>query len=263
MNNTPQLRVYTGVKAWDTIWKWKFFAGPPSPDEEAGRALHSLLSPLKLNTVLDCSCGLGQTTFALAKLGYRVDGADASGVAVKLSTDLAAARHQKVRFFRSRWEKLPDATKRKYDCVYNDSFEWCPTRASLHASAEGIHSVLKRGGHFVFKGDHQWSDGKKPDVDAELRSAGRFEALPICERDGVKLTTFVSRERIPDGILGNRIHVVEQDGITRVEVASSPDIRKWMWQDFVDILTDVGFTKVYTHNAKSKTGPTYLNVAEK
>ncbi len=263
MKSTPQLRVYTGAKAWDTIWKWKFFADPPSPDRPAAQALHSLLGPLKVKTVLDCSCGLGSTTFALADVGYSVDGSDASSLAVKLCSKLALARDLKVSFFRSRWDKLPDAAKRKYDCVYNDSFEWCPTRASLRASAKGVHSVLKRGGHFVFKGDHQWSDGTRPDVDAELRSAGRFEALPICERDGIRLTTFVSRERIPDGILGNRIHVVEQDGITRVEIASSPDIRKWMWQDFVDILTDVGFRKVYTHKAKSKAGPTYLNVAEK
>jgi SAM-dependent methyltransferase len=263
MNETPQLRIYTGIKAWDTIWKWVFFAGPPSPDKEAGQALHSLLSPLKAKTVLDCSCGLGQTTFALADLGYRVEGADASGVAVKLSADLAAARHQKVRFFRSRWDKLSGATTRKYDCVYNDSFDWCPTRASMLASAKGIHSILKRGGSFVFWGDHQSSGGIKPNADAELRSAGRFEPLPTCERDGVKLTTIVSRERIPDGILGNRIHVIEERGTTRIEVASSPDIQRWVWQDYVDILTDVGFKKVYSHKRKGKGYPEYLNVAEK
>lgn len=113
MTETPRIKVLTGVKAWDTIWKWTFFAGPPSPDKDSAQVLHALLLPLKVKTVLDGSCGLGQTAFALADLGCRVDGADASGVAVKLATDLAAMRHQKVRFFRSRWDKLSDIAARK------------------------------------------------------------------------------------------------------------------------------------------------------
>ena len=201
---------------------------PPSPDIDAAHALHSLLRRLKVKAVLDCSCGLGQTTFALSGLCYHVEGSDASSIAIELASDLAETRDQHIRCFRYRWDTLGHAAQRKYDCVYNDSFEWAPTRASMRASATGIHSVLKSGGRFVFWGDHQWSNYTRPDVDAEFRSADRFEALPVDEHNGVKLTTLVSRERIPDGIPGNRIHIVEENGATRIEVASAPDIRKWI-----------------------------------
>lgn len=91
MTRIPQVRVYTGTKAWDVIWKWNWFVGDQSLDEEEARALHPVLKRLNVKTLLDCSCGLGETTVALAALGYRVDGSDASGTAIKCATELAAS----------------------------------------------------------------------------------------------------------------------------------------------------------------------------
>jgi len=259
MTRIPKVRVYTGTKAWDVIWRWTWFAGDQSLDEEAARALHPVLRRLNVKTLLDCSCGLGETTLALAALGYRVDGSDASGTAIKCATQLATGTGLAARFFRSRWEKLGQTAGRKYDCVLNDSIDWCPTRRALRASAKGIHSVLKRGGTFLFQGSNESSRDTEAEIAHELRKEGRFQAYhPVCERDGLKLTVLNSLERIPDGLLGNRIHIVEEADNVRVQVASTPDIRRWTWPDYVDVLTDVGFKNVRTVR---KRGHDSLNVA--
>jgi len=260
MTETPQVRVYTGLKAWDVIWKWSWFAGLASPSGEAKRVLHPVLSQLGVNTLLDCSCGLGNKTQALAELGYQVEGSDGSRAAIKYATALATDRGQDLRFFRSSWEKLGDTAGRKYDCVLNDSIEWCPTRAALRSSVQGIHSVLHRGGTFLFQGSNQTSRDTDAESAEEIKKEGRFQTLPVHERDGMKLTVLISRERIPDGILGNRIHIVEEADSVRVEVASVPDIRRWTWPDYVDVLDDAGFRDVRTLRSS---GTDSLNVATK
>lgn len=166
-----------------------------------------------------------------------------------------------ARFFRSRWEKLGQTAGRKYDCVLNDSIEWCPTRRALRASAKGIHSVLKRGGTFLFEGSNESSRDTEAEIADELKKEGRFQAYhPVHERDGLKLTVLNSRERIPHGLLGNRIHIVEEAGNVRVEVASTPDIRRWTWADYVEVLTDVGFRDIRTLQSR---GTESLNAATK
>lgn len=63
MGHKPKLVVYTGAKAWDTIWKWTWFTKDQwQPEfrkrkEGTRRALTGLLPKLDVKTVLDCSCG--------------------------------------------------------------------------------------------------------------------------------------------------------------------------------------------------------------
>ncbi len=260
MKDPPQVRIYTGIRAWDVIWKWRWFARDPSDERAPEHVLHLVLSRLNVKTLLDCSCGLGETVRALAARGDHVEGSDASAIAIKYATQLAADSGRTVRFFRSRWEKLGQVAGRKYDCVLNDAIEWCPTRAALRASARGIYSVLKPGGTFVFQGSNQSSRDTDAEIAQQMKTEGRFQTLPVYERDGLKLTVLISRETIPDGILGNRIHIVEKGGCVRVEVASVPDIRKWTWTDYVGVLDEVGFKDIRTLESR---GSDSLNAATK
>ena len=62
MPTPPKLTVHTDAKAWDTIWKWRWFTKPQwqgqfrKQREGTRRALASLLPKLGGRSVLDCSC---------------------------------------------------------------------------------------------------------------------------------------------------------------------------------------------------------------
>ena len=272
MPTTPKLTVHTGDKAWDTIWKWRWFTRPQwqsqfrKQREGTRRSLASLLGKLDVRSVLDCSCGLGCKTILLAEMGYEVEGSDGSAFAVRRAAELAAEQGHNIRFFRSRWATLGKTAGRKYDCIYNDSFAWITTRRSLEAAAKGICSALKRGGKFVFTGADQWSQdsGRNRLIEEQFTHEGAFEVLPLYERDGVRLTVVIAREKTPDGVLGSRVHVIDDHGSVRVEVARVLDACKWTWTDYNDVLRSVGFSELYSVREKGVGPQPYiLNVAVK
>ena len=272
MQYSPRLTTYRGAKAWDVIWKWNAFTKDAwrgefrQWKEGTRRALGELLSELSAKSVLDCTCGPGWKTIILSELGYDAEGSDGSAVAVKLAQELAQDEGLDIRFFRSRWEKLVENCGRKYDCVFNDAYAWTTTRQSLNASACGIYSVLKRGGVFVFQGAHQWSrdEDRERLIQRDFDFEGQFEALPVHEKDGVKLVTMITREKRPDGVMGNRIHIIDDHGRVRIEVASILDQFKWTWTDYTETLKAAGFSRVYSVKKKGTLPfPYYLNVAVK
>ena len=253
MNDTPTLTTYTGARAWDNIWKWVWFARDQwlgtfrSHKEGSRRSLSSLLGKLKVKTVLDCSCGLGFKTIMMTEMGYSVTGCDRSATAVKHAAQLAAGEGLDIEFFKASWDSLGE-TARRYDCVYCDAFTWIPTRGAMLRAAKGIVAALKPGGVLIFMGPHEWPDGSNNRrlTDEQFKHQGAFEALPVCERNGVSLTTMIAREKTPDGILGSRIHIVDDHGKTRIEVARALDVIKWTWQNCHDVTLEAGFRKFYS-----------------
>lgn len=64
-----------------------------------GQVLSKLLSPPEhLDRVLDCACGIGTQTIALASLGYRGEGSDLSPLEVKRAQCEAVERGLKIDF---------------------------------------------------------------------------------------------------------------------------------------------------------------------
>ena len=272
MPTTPKLTVHTDAKAWDTIWKWRWFARPQWQTqfrklrEDTRLALASLLPKLDVRSVLDCSCGLGCKTILLAEMGYEAEGSDGSAFAVRRAAEFAGEQGCSIRFFRARWETLGRTAGRSYDCIYNESFAWITTRRSLQAAAKGICSALKRGGKFVFVGAHQWSQDSDRQrlIEEQFEQEGPFEVLPLCERDGIRLTVVIARERTPDGVLGSRVHIIDDRGLVRVEVARVLDACKWTWADYNGVLNSAGFRELYSVREKGAGARPYiLNVAVK
>jgi SAM-dependent methyltransferase len=272
MASRPELSIRTGAEAWDTIWKWTWFTRDQWKPEfrrwkEGTRlALRSLLPKLKAKSILDCSCGLGWKSILLAEMGYEVEACDGSAFAVRCASALAEDEGLELRCFRSRWEDLGRTCGRKYDCVYNDAFAWITTRKSLAASARAVCSVLKRGGAFIFQGADQWSgdQDKEPFIRKHIEKQRAFEILPVHEKDGVRLTVLIAREMTPDGVLGSRIHIVEDHGRVRVEVARVLDCAKWHWSDYVDVFDKAGFRNLYSVKERGAGKEPYvLNVAVK
>ena len=128
-------------------------------------------------------------------------------------------------------------------------------------SAKGISAILEPGGKFIFQGAHQWSGDQ--DKGALIRrlfeEEGPFETLPICEKNGVRLTVIITREITQHGVLGNRIHIIDDYGTIRVEVARVLDSCRWTWSDYVQTFRKAGFSQLYS----VKTEPYILNVAVK
>ena len=272
MGSIPELSVRTGAKAWDTIWKWTWFTREQwRPEfrnwkEGTRRALQSLLPKLEAESVLDCSCGLGWKSIILAEMGYKTEGSDGSALAVRCASQLAEDEGLDLRFFRSRWTDLGRTSGRKYDCVYNDAFAWITTRRTLLSSARGACSALKRGGAFIFQGADQWTgdQDKGPLIKQEFEREGPFQVLPTHEKDGVRLTVLITREARPDGVLGNRVHVIDDHGTVRIEIAQVLDCCKWSWSDYVDVFDKAGFRKLYSVKERGVGKKPYiLNVALK
>ncbi|TKJ43341.1 hypothetical protein CEE36_04735 [candidate division TA06 bacterium B3_TA06] len=272
MRRERKILTYFDEAAWDIIWKWKWFAKQTwkadfrESKEGTRRALSSLLPRLNVKSILDCSCGLGWKTILLAEMGYEVEGSDGSAIAVKYASQLAKEEGLRIKFFRSRWEELEKHSRRKFDCVYNDAFAWIMSRKSLEASARGIYSVLNKGGKFIFQGAHQWSEDsdKEKLIEEDLKKEGRFQVPAPYEKEGVKLIVLITREKTPDGILGNRIHIIEEKDQMRVEVASVLDLFKWTWQDYVSVLKKAGFREVYSAKENGRGAESYiLNIGVK
>lgn len=268
-----KVSIYSDEKAWDTIWKWKWVTKDTWQSnfrklkEGTRRALHSLLPKLQVKSILDCSCGLGWKTILLAEMGYKVEGSDGSAIAVRYASQLAKEEGLSIRFFHSRWEELGKRCRHKFDCVYNDGFQWITTRKSLEASAKGIYSALNEGGNFVFHGAHQWSkeSDKKKIIEEEWKREGRFEILPPYESNGVRLIVLIFRDKTSEGILGNRIHIIDERGAMRVEIASIIDLYKWTWQNYTKTLKKVGFREIYSIKKEKGIGtePYILNIGVK
>jgi hypothetical protein len=65
-------------------------------------------------------------------------------------------------------------------------------------------------------------------------------------------------------VLGNRVHIVDDHGTVRIEVARVLDCCKWSWSDYVDVFDKAGFRKLYSVKERGVGEKPYiLNVAVK
>lgn len=211
------------------------------------QALFSLLPRPPAMSILDCSCGLGFKSVLFAKMGYEVEGSDGSAIAISHAPQFAKEEGFNIRFFQSRFAELGERCGRRYDCAFSDYFDEIGTYETLKASAQGIHSVLNDGGKMIFCGPRpEWSKSDLETlIEQEWKKRERFAILPPCEKDGVRVISLEVDEKNSEGILENRIFLIEERGVMRAEIAPmmSPRI-KWIFQDFAEALKEAGFGEV-------------------
>ncbi len=121
--------------------------------DRQSRALDSLLSsrpPAKRLKILDCACGIGTQSIALAKLGHQVTGSDLSLPAVERAAIEARKRALQIDFHVSDMTSLREITERDFDVVIAlDNALPHLTLDQLTRAAPAFKSVLKPGGLFV------------------------------------------------------------------------------------------------------------------
>lgn len=239
--------------SWNTLWKWSWFTRQVwMPDywektKLALQPLFPLLSELKVKSILDCSCGLGFKTIMFAKMGYEVEGSDASAIAIKYAPQLAKEQGLKIKFFISSFEDLARTSKHMYDCVYSDYFDELETHKALQASAKGICSVLKKDGKFIFCSfSPEWKKSELNKlVERVWKERERFKIDPPVEQNGVKVIHIEVADKTSEGILENNIYLIEERGVMRAEIAPIMNPRiKWTYSDYVKILSEAGFKKI-------------------
>ena len=237
-------------ESWDTLWKWRWFTRDVweaeywKEEQIALKPVLSLLSKLKVKSVLDCSCGLGYKTVLFAKAGYEAEGSDASAVAIKYAPQLAKKQGVRIRFFRSRYDELSGKCKRRYNCVWSDNFDEISTYEYLVTSARNIYSILNPNGKFVFCASPE-KDLKKV-IENEWKNRKRFDIDPPYKKGIIKITRVEVAEKTPEGILEHNIFLIEEPELLRAEIASLMNPRiKWTFEDFDKALKTAGFRKVY------------------
>lgn len=118
--------------------------------DRQSQVLDSLLSsrcPAKPLRILDCACGIGTQSIAVAKLGHRVTGSDLSPTAIARARKEAADRSLEIDFYVSDMTSLQEITDKDFDVVVAlDNALPHLSLDQLASAASAMKSVLKPGG---------------------------------------------------------------------------------------------------------------------
>jgi SAM-dependent methyltransferase len=222
------------------VWESEYW----KEEQIALQPVFSILSKLRVESILDCSCGLGYKTVLFAKAGYEVEGSDASAIAIKYAPQLAKDEGVKIRFFPSRYEELNKKCRRKYDCVWSDNFDEISTYKYLKTTARSIYSVLNYDGKFVFLATSE-KDLEKV-IEKEWKKRKRFGIDRPYKKDSVEVTRIEVAEKISEGILESNIFLIKERELVRAEITCIINPRiKWGFKDSNKALRKVGFKEVY------------------
>ncbi|MEM3153511.1 MAG: hypothetical protein QW629_02215 [Candidatus Bathyarchaeia archaeon] len=121
------------------------------------------------------------------------------------------------------------------------------SRAALKASAEGIYSVLKDGGKFIFYTlfPNLTKSDLKQLIGREWKKRKQFVINQPVEHNNMKIIHIEVANKTAEGILENNIYFIEKKGVLEAEITSILNPRiKWVLKDYLNVLTQSGFRKV-------------------
>ncbi|MEA1972300.1 MAG: class I SAM-dependent methyltransferase [Candidatus Cloacimonadota bacterium] len=196
--------LYDFPKAYDLTY---------SPDfrKETMNYFRMLFKNKKIKDVLDCSCGTGQMTIPLMKLGYNVIGSDSNLNMINQAKKNAAEENITGNFIKSDFRELPKNIKRDFDIVMNTGNSLAHVENKfLLKSILSMDKVLKPGGILYI-------DSRNWDVILErkqrfylsnpiIRDKGRVNFLQVWDylKDGSMTFNFLLTEEIENKLVGKR-----------------------------------------------------------
>lgn len=113
---------------------------------------NDLLKSIPQNSmILDCSCGIGQNTIALAEKKFTVYGSDESQGMIEQAKERSKNLNNKIPFIISTWADLPLKINNSFDIAFclGNSIGHCKNKDEMISSLKGIRSTLKTGGLLV------------------------------------------------------------------------------------------------------------------
>jgi ubiquinone/menaquinone biosynthesis C-methylase UbiE len=129
--------------------------------------------------LLDCSCGIGVQSIALAQRGFSVWGSDVSPGMIEQARKRAAEQGIKISFTVGAWKDLPTIFHNKFDIAFclGNSIGHCSSREEMIASIQGIRAVLNNNGTLILD-SRNW--------EKLCRDKDRFTTLGIRIRNGLR-----------------------------------------------------------------------------
>lgn len=145
----------------------------------------NFLAPLpKGSRVLDCACGIGIQAWVLARLGFSVQGTDASPGMIREARRRSPGKNPNLSFAVCSWRELPRLFPPEFDAAFclGNSIGHCRDRKELIASLKGIRSVLRNGGRLTLD-SRNW--------EKFIRDKPRLEVFGFMKRNGIRCASLV------------------------------------------------------------------------
>lgn len=109
--------------------------------------LHAAMGAARGQSVLDCACGWGRQTIALAKLGWQVSASDVSETSLAFARKFAQQEGVTVDFRQCDMRELPQVFERRFDWLVSCfALYEIPTEEGIRQAIGAMRSVLKPGG---------------------------------------------------------------------------------------------------------------------
>ncbi len=166
-------------------------------EEAASRTedwLDALLKPLQATTVLDCTCGTGLQSIALARRGYSVTGSDLSAAMLRRARLNAVAAGVKIPWVRADIRRLEESISGRFDVVITcgNSLLHLSTKDDLCAAIKSMYAVTTPGGSLLID---------LADSEGSLLAPHPFASGRVTLPDGLSLSLYTTEERKGDLIV--------------------------------------------------------------
>ena len=209
---------------------------------------NDLLKSIPLNSmILDCSCGIGQNTIALAEKGFTVYGSDESQGMIEQAKERSKSLNIKIPFIRSTWAELPLKIDHSFDIIFclGNSIGHCKNKDEMISSLKGIHSTLKTGGLLVLD-SRNW--------EKLFFSKPRFTLTGSGLRNNIKcipLYVWNFMENFEDEQL-IEVVLIFQEQTSVYERHYNITYHPFKYQVLMEILKEVGFTSTNSNFTEEK-----------
>ena len=171
----------------------------------------SLFSKRKIKDILDCSCGTGQMTIPLMKLGYNVTGSDINPKMLNQAKKNAAQEDLVGNFIKSDFCELPKNINREFDLVMNTGNSLADVKnSSISKAILSMDAVLKPGG-ILYIDSRNWEIITQRQQrfylsNPIIRDKGRINILQVWDylKNGSMTFNYLLSEEIENRIVSKR-----------------------------------------------------------
>jgi glycine/sarcosine N-methyltransferase len=191
--------------------------------------------------LLDCACGIGISTIALARRGYAVCGSDGSRGMIDQALLASGKAEVNVPFKQCSWADLPDQFAERFDLVFclGNAIGHLHGREEMVRSLCGMRAVLRDGGKLVL-------DSRNWELIRRVRA--RFTHYPWRERAGQRCLP-IHVWNFPESF--DEAHTIEVtfvfDSGSDASIRSYPVVYyPYRFEELAERLRSAGFSKIQT-----------------